>query len=79
MTGGEIEQPCLRRQLGPTTQPGIEQVGPTTDAGLQQQGRQGKVVGQMRMVNYGKLSKQHIVTKMILTVLLSERETQVIV
>ena len=27
------------------------------------------------MVNYGKLSKQHIVTKMILTVLLSERDS----
>ena len=50
MTGGEIGQPCLRRQGGPTTQPGIEQIGPTTDAGLQQQGRQRKVVGQVRFV-----------------------------
>ena len=38
MTGGEIEQPRLRRQVGPTTQPGIEKIGPTTDAGLQHVG-----------------------------------------
>ena len=50
MTGGEIEQPRLRRQVGPTTQPGIEQIGPTTDAGLKQQRRQGKVVSEMRFI-----------------------------
>jgi hypothetical protein len=39
MTGGEIEKACLRRELRPTRQPGIQQIGTTTETCLEDQRR----------------------------------------
>ena len=47
MAGGEIEQPCLLREIGPSVQPLVQQISLATDGGFQEQRRQRKVVSQM--------------------------------
>ena len=57
MTGGEIEQGGLFRQLRPTAEPSVQQISTAADRRLKQQGGQGEVVGEVGLATTAQIGE----------------------